>query len=157
MSELTIIIDNWGHKELKEYLMSLNGILDVIIKNEEQLEIHIKYNPNLITSKIIRLEILLFLGILKIPSILAFDKHSTIETFEYKIIRNGICCEYCFKGAIDDLFEIDGIEKVESNVNEENYFQKNYDERDNVIISINYNSDLISVDDMMQIELKLNI
>ena len=52
MSELTIIIDNWGHKELKEYLMSLNGILDVIIKNEEQLEIHIKYNPNLITPSL---------------------------------------------------------------------------------------------------------
>ena len=157
MSELTIIIDNWGHKELKEYLMSLNGILDVIIKNEEQLEIHIKYNSNLITPKIIRLEILLFLDILKIPSILAFDKHPTIETSEYKIIRNDICCEYCFKGAIDDLFEIDGIEKVESNFNEENYYQKNYDERDNVIISIKYNSDLISIDDMMQIELKLNI
>lgn len=157
MSELTIIIDNWGHKELKEYLMSLNGILDVIIKNEEQLEIHIKYNSNLITPKIIRLEILLFLDILKIPSILAFDKHPTIETSEYKIIRNDICCEYCFKGAIDDLFEIDGIEKVESNFNEENYYQKNYDERDNVIISIKYNSDLISIDDMTQIELKLNI
>ena len=124
MSELTIIIDNWGHKELKEYLMSLNGILDVIIKNEEQLEIHIKYNSNLITPKIIRLEILLFLDILKIPSILAFDKHSPIKISEYKIIRNDICCEYCFKGAIDDLFEIDGIEKVESNFNEENYYQK---------------------------------
>ena len=157
MNELTIIIDNWGHKELKEYLMSLNGILDVIIKNEEQLEIHIKYNPNLITPKIIRLEILLFLDILKIPSILAFDKHSTIETSEYKIIRNDICCEYCLKGAIDDLFEIDGIEKVESNFNEENYYQKNYDEPDNIIISIKYNSDLISIDDMMQIELKLSI
>ena len=124
MSELTIIIDNWSNKELKEYLMSLNGILDVIIKNEEQLEIHIKYNSNLITPKIIRLEILLFLDILKIPSILAFDKHSPIKISEYKIIRNDICCEYCFKGAIDDLFEIDGIEKVESNFNEENYYQK---------------------------------
>ena len=157
MSELTIIIDHWGHKELKEYLMSLNGILDVIIKNEEQIEIYIKYNPDLITPKIIRLEILLFLNILKTPSILAFDKHSTIEMSEYKIIRNDICCEYCLKGAIEDLFEIDGIEKVESNFNKENYYQKNYDERDNVIISIKYNSDLISVDDMRQIELKLNI
>jgi len=90
MSELTIIIDNWGHKELKEYLMSLNGILDVIIKNEKQLEIYIKYNSNLITPKIIRLGILLFLDILKIPSILAFDKHSPIKTSEYKIIRNDI-------------------------------------------------------------------
>lgn len=153
MSELTIIIDHWGHKELKEYLMSLNGILDVIIKNGEPLEIYVKYNSNLITPKIIRLEILLFLDILKTPSILAFDKHSTMEMPEYKIIRNGICCEYCLKGAIEDLFEIDGIEKVESNFNKE----KIYDERDNVIISIKYNSDLISMDDMRQIELKLNI
>lgn len=153
MSELTIKIDHWGHKELKEYLMSLNGILDVIIKNGEQLEIYVKYNSNLITSKIIKLEILLFLNILKTPSILAFDKHSTMELAEYKIIRNGICCEYCLKGAIEDLFEIDGIEKVESNFNKE----KIYDERDNVIISIKYNSGLISMDDMRQIELKLNI
>ena len=62
-----------------------------------------------------------------------------------------------FKRCNRDLFEIDGIEKVESNFNKENYYQKNYDERDNVIISIKYNSDLISVDDMRQIELKLNI
>ena len=61
MSKLTIIIDNWGHKELRDYLISLNGIIDVIIKNEEQLEIHIKYNSNLITEKIIQAEILLFL------------------------------------------------------------------------------------------------
>lgn len=153
MSELTIIIDHWGHKELKEYLMSLNGIVDVIIKNGEQLEIYAKYNSNLITSKIIKLEILLFLNILKTPSILAFDKHSTMKLAEYKIIRKGICCECCLKGAIEDLFEIDGIEKVESNFNKE----KNYDERDNVIISIKYNSGLISMDDMRQIELKLNI
>ena len=149
MSELTIIIDNWGHKELKEYLMSLKGILDVIIKNEEQLEIHIKYNPNLITLKIIKMEILLFLDILKIPSIVSFDKHSIVKISKYKIIRDDICCEYCFKGAIEDLFEIEGIERVESN-----FYEGNYDE---LIINIMYNSDLISIDDMKQIELKLNI
>jgi len=132
--------------------MSLNGILDVIIKKQEQLEIYIKYNPNLITPKIIKIEILLFLDILKRPSILAFDKHPTIKTSEYKIIRNDICCQYCFKGAIDDLFEIDGIEKVKSNFNKENY-----DEQDNIIINIKYNSDLLSIDDMNKIELKLNI
>lgn len=155
MSELTIIIDHWGHKELKEYLMSLKGILDVIIKNEEQLQIYIKYNPNLITLKIIKMEILLFLDILKTPSILSFDKHSTIKTSEYKIIRDDICCEYCLKSIIENLFEIEGIEKAESNFNEKEYYQKNYDER--VIINIKYNSDLISGDDMKQIELKLNI
>ena len=152
MTELTIAIDCWSHKELKEYLMSLKGILDVNIKNEEQLEIHIKYDSSLITPQIIKIEILLFLDILKIPSILAFDKHSTIKTSDYQIIRDDICCEYCVKGAIDDLFEIDGIEKVESNFSE-----KNYDERNSVILNIEYNSNLISIDDMKQIELKLNI
>lgn len=157
MAELTIIIDYWEHKELKEYLLSLKGILDVNIKNEEQLEIYIKYNPDLITLQIIKFEILSFLNILKRPFILAFDKHSIINTAEYKISRADICCEYCFKGAIEDLFDIEGIQKVESNFNGESYYQKTYDERDNIIINIKYNSNLISVDDMKQIELKLNI
>lgn len=154
MAELTIIVDYWKYKELKEYLMSLNGIVNVNLKNnEEHLEIYVKYDAELITPKIIKFEILLFLDILKIPSIFAFDKHSTIETSEYKIIRNDICCEYCLKGTIEDLFDIDGIEKVESNFNEEEFYQQD----NNVIIYIQYNSDLISINDMKQIELKLNI
>ncbi len=156
MSELTIVIDDWGHKELKEYLMTLNGILDVIIKNEEQLEIYIKYDFDLITPKIIKIEILLFLDILKAPSILSFDKHPKIKTSNYSIIRNDICCEYCFKGAIDDLFGIEGIEKVDSNFNEKYLFKK-YDERENIIINIKYNPNLISIEKMKQIELELNI
>lgn len=152
MDELTIIIDDLGHNELKEYLMSLNGISNVIIKDEKALEIYIKYDSNLITAKIIKIEILLFLDIIKVPSILAFDKHSTIKTFEYLIIRNDICCEYCFKSAIDDLYEIAGIEKVESNFDKENYYSQ-----ENIIISIKYDPTLISVDDIKQIELNLNI
>lgn len=54
MDELTIVIDHWSHKELEEYLMSLNGILDVKIKNDEKLEIYLKYDSTLITSKIIK-------------------------------------------------------------------------------------------------------
>lgn len=40
MSELTIEIDNCGHSELKSHLMSLNGILDVEIKNDDQLRVY---------------------------------------------------------------------------------------------------------------------
>ena len=152
MNELTILIDYWEHEELKEYLMSLKGIIDVVINNEKQLKIYIKYNYNLITSKVIKMEILIFLNIIKIPSVLAFDKHSKVKTADYKIIRNDICCEYCLKGIIDDLFEINGIEKVESNFDVENYVQ-----HESVIINIKYNPDLISIDNMKQIELNLNI
>lgn len=156
MSELTIVIDNGGHNELKEYLVSLNGILSVEIRNNEQLNIYLKYNSSLITPKIIKMEILLFLDIVKIPSILSFNKYPKFKTLNYTIIRDDLCCEYCFKGAIDGLFEIEGIEKVESNFNEDYLFQ-NCEEREKITINIKYNPNLISSEKMRQIELKLNI
>ena len=156
MSELTIVIDNGGHNELKEYLVSLNGILSVEIRNNEQLNIYLKYNSSLITPKIIKMEILLFLDIVKIPSILSFNKYPKFKTLNYTIIRDDLCCEYCFEGAIDDLFEIEGIEKVESNFNKDYLFQ-NCEEREKITIKIKYNPNLISSEKMRQIELKLNI
>ncbi len=152
MSELTIVIDNWGHKELKEYLMSLKGVLDVEVKNDEQLEIYLKYDSSLITPKIVKMEITLFLNIVKIPSILSFDKYPKFETCNYTIIRDDLCCEYCYKGAIEDLFEIKGIEMAKGNFNEDYY-----KEREKIIINIKYDPNLISIDEMKQIELKLNI
>lgn len=156
MSELTIVIDDWGHKELKEYLMSLKGILDVEIKNNEQLDIYLKYDSSLITSKIIKMEITLFLNITKIPSLLSFNKYPKFETSNYTIIRDDLCCEYCYKGAIDDLFEIEGIEMVKGNFNEDYLFKK-YEDREKIIINIKYDPNLISTEEMKQIELKLNI
>ena len=124
MSELTIVIDNWGHKELKEYLMSLKGILDVEIKNDEQLDIYLKYDSSLITSKIIKMEITLFLNITKISSLLSFNKYPKFETSNYTITRDNLCCEYCYKSAIDDLFKIEGIEMVKGNFNEDYLYLK---------------------------------
>ncbi len=152
MSELTIVIDNWGHNELKEYLMSVKGILDVEIKNYEQLDIYLKYDSSLITPKIIKMEITLFLDIAKIPSILSFDKYPKFKTANYMITRDDICCEWCYKGAIEDLFEIEGIEIVKGNFNEDDF-----ENREKIIISIKYNPNLIGIDEMKQIELKLNI
>ena len=163
MSEITIIIDNWGHEELKEYLMSLKGILDVEIKNveheiksDEQLDIYLKYDSSLITPKIIKMEITLFLNITKIPSILSFDKYPKFKTSNYTIIRDDLCCEYCYKGAIEDLFEIEGIETVKGNFNEDYLFKK-YEESKKITINIEYNPNLLKAEDMKQIELKLNI
>ena len=156
MAELTLIINDWGHRELKDYLLSLNGVLEVIINDEKQLVIYIKYNPNLIGAKVLKMEILLFLDIKKYPVFFAFDRHPSFETLEYKIERKDICCEYCFTGAIDELFEIDGIEKVNSNFYEE-YFLKRYDERDAVIIDIKYNPKKISLKELKQIEENLNL
>ena len=85
MSKLTIVIDNLGHNELRNYLMSLNGIFDVKIKNIKYLEVYLEYDSNLITPNIIKMEILLFLDIFKTPSILSFNKYPKFKTFNYTI------------------------------------------------------------------------
>lgn len=156
MDELTIEIDNWGHKELREYLMSLKGVSNIIIKNFEHLEIYIKYDSNVITPRIIKMEILLFLDLWKIPSILSFDKHPKMKTSNYKITIDNLCCDYCFKGAIEDLFELDGIEKVESNFTEE-YFFKEYNNRKTITINIKYNPELINIEKIKQIKLNIDV
>lgn len=153
MSELTFIIDYWSKlNKLKQYLMSLNGILDiiiVIIKNEELSGIHINYDSNLITPQIIKSEILSFFDL---PVILSFDKHSMVETSNYKMIRDDLCCEFCFKGVITKLFEIEGIEQVESDL--EYLLEKDY-ECDNVVINIKYNPNIISIEEIKKIELNI--
>ena len=148
MKELTIVLDSFGHKELKDYLNSLNGILEVVIKNEKNLEIYVKYNPKLITSKILKDEIYLFLDILKVPSMIAFDKHAGQESRKYLLDNEKIhCCEYCLKGTIEDLFETNGIEKVECN-----YFtEDNPCKFNESIIEVSYNSDIIDEEDIKRI------
>ncbi len=156
MKEFSIVINDWGHKELQEYLLSLNGILKATVNMDNLLEIYLKYDSNVITPRIIKMEICLFLNILKIPSVLSFDKHTKGKKAKYIIIRDDLCCEYCFQGAIEALLEIEGIEKVESNFYE-NYLLRKYDEREKIKIVIEYDSNLLTSDMMKQIESELNI
>lgn len=156
MDELTIAIDSWGHKELEGYLLSLNGIYRVKIKDDDKLYINLRYDSKLITPKIIKMEILLFLDIARVPSIYSFDKHSKHKTLEYRIIRDDVCCEYCFRGTIEDLFDIDGIKKVESNF-DKYYSPKDSIPCDKIEISVEYDPDILSLEDMKKIETDLNL
>ena len=155
MAQLKIIIDSWYLDGLKEYLMALNGMQTVLIKSKKYLDIYLKYNPKLITVEIIKREILLYLDI-KIPSIIAFNKYPKVKTESYNIVRDDLCCEYCFKNAIEQLLEIEGIEKVKSNYTED-YFLKSLTEREKIIINIEYNPNIIDTLKMKQMELNLTI
>ena len=151
MKELTILYDYAYKEELKEYLLSLNGINDVKINESYALEISIKYNSSLITNKIIKLEIDAFLGLLKTPAIIGFDKHCNNKPLIYIVSRNNICCEYCLKGAIDELFEIEGIEKVKTN------FYENNQKLDDIILNITYDPNILADSKMKKIDVELNI
>ena len=77
--KLLLIIDKPYHNELKDYLISLKGINDVKINNDNYLEVNIDYNDKIIDNKIILKEIYLFLDIYninkEIPSLLGFNKY----------------------------------------------------------------------------------
>lgn len=151
MKILTIIIDNWLHQELTDYLLSLNGVLKVQIYEENDFEIiTITYDSNFISAIMLKLEIFAFCDLDRIPSLISFDKHSSNKLKKYEMIIKDLCCEYCLKGMIDDLFMIDGIESADSN------FEVNYHERENVMISLSYDDRLISEDEIKKIELAFN-
>lgn len=151
MNNLTLEIDAWDHEELKDYLLSINGIDKVEINEKENILINITYNHNKINMEILRMEIELFLNLNKIPYLLSFDKHTQEKTKEYNITVNNLCCEYCLKGMIKELFLTKGIEKSFSD------FYKSINENNNkVIITTFYNPKIISKLQMKQIEQQFN-
>lgn len=133
MSELTLKIDYIIDSEIKSYLLSLNGIDCVSVDDSNNL--YIKYDCEVIGLKVLVMEVILFLNILKTPSILSFDKHSKIKTQEYKITIHDLCCEYCLKSRIEELLLIDGIEFACSDFD--------YVNMKDVSITIRYNRELI--------------
>lgn len=95
------------------------------------------------------MEVLLYVNLLKIPSIIAFDKHDVSNLNKYTIVIKDLCCEYCLKGMIEDLFEIDGIISAYTDFD---YNQNKY----NVNIFICYNDKMINKDKVDKIAHKLN-
>ena len=147
MNEVTITFnDAWISTPLEEYISSLKGVLQVSIKSDKE-EIYIKYNPQLISIKILKLEILAFMNI-KTPSIIAFNKHSKSNTTETIITIKDLCCEYCLKSMIEELFDIDGIEST--------YSDFDFHNKKNVLINITYNNNLITKEQITNIETKFN-
>jgi len=149
MQELTLTIDycDYFSKELEEYLISLKGVIKSKI-NLANNEINIKYDSKLININILKNEILLFLSLNKIPSIISFDKHSINKTINYNIIIKDLCCEYCLKHMIEELLLIDGINSAYSNFN--------YKNKTNVNLIINYDNNLITKEEIIAISHKFN-
>ena len=75
-------------------------------------------------------------NISNVPSLISFNKYSGVDLCEYKIIRNDMCCEYCFSNVIERLSGIEEIEKVNSNFNEEDYYKQDCDSQNNVTINV---------------------
>lgn len=143
--ELTLKYDCLIDKEIKDYLLKINGIEDIKI-NLDTGEIYIKYNN--ISIKLILMEVELFLNVVKFPSLIGFDKHSKNKLLDYEMIINDLCCEYCLKTNIDILFETDGIESVRTDFD--------YINNKDVKIFIKYDNNKIDIESIKKLESEFN-
>lgn len=163
MNKLTITFDNFDMNfekekiEFQNYLLSLKGIIDTDILQDTKnglITFNITYNALIISNKILLLEVETLLNVLSIPSLIFFDKHFEGK-LEKKEIKKEICCEYCFKIAIEDLYEIDGIEKVDTNYIER--YIDNDNRPDNDSLTVYYDSSKYDFNKIDKIISDLNI
>lgn len=149
MNKLTLKIEysNFLDKELNEYLSSLNGVLFSKVDMENN-EIYIEYDSAVISIKVLKMEIILYLNLNNTPSIISFDKHYEKGIKEDVIIIDDLCCEYCLKGMIEDLLEYDAIKSAYTNFN--------YVDKNNVNIYITYDNKALKSDELNKLKNKLN-
>ena len=132
------------HNELEDYLLSLNGVEEVIINNEDNLDIKISYNKNIISNYILYMEINLFLDY-KTPYLYSFDKfsNSNLKKYEYKFKKEDDLIEYEYFYIIDWLFNNKGVEKVESDYD--------YSTMPETLLKIYYDDSVISLDKIKEV------
>ena len=113
---MKLVSDDFINKEIKEYLLTQDGIIDVELNEDHNLTIlDIKYNEN-ITPNIILKYIELFQN-RKYSILFEFDKNTkgNFNVLEYVI--DDMCCDYCYRRLVTDLFENEHIKSVKSNFN----------------------------------------
>lgn len=149
MNKLTLKIEysNFLNNDLEDYLLSLQGVTNTNV-NIDNSEINVEYDSSIISLKVLKMEILLYLDIVKIPSIISFDKHSKSNIKKDIIVIKDLCCEHCLKGMIDDLLDINGIESA--------YSDFDYINKYNVNIFITYNYKLLDKEKILEISNKFN-
>ena len=113
---MKLIIDDLVNEELKEYLLTQDGIDSVVIDKEKYLiTLNIEHNKKT-TPEIIMKYIELFQKN-EYSILFEFDKGTTGDFKVLKYIIDDMCCEYCYRGLVMDLFENKKIKSVKSNFN----------------------------------------
>ena len=128
-------------------VIKIKSVFDTVIGVTSNNEIYVEYDAVAISLKLLKMEILLYLDIMNTPSIVSFDKHTKNNKEDIIIIKD-LCCEYCLKGMIEELLEIDGIESA--------YSDFDYTDKINVKIFITYDDKLVNKDIIKKLEKKFN-
>lgn len=111
---MKLVLDDGVSNKLKEYLLTQEGIIDVKIGEKNFFTIlDIKYNEET-TPNIIMKYIELFQKN-KYSILYEFDKGTTGNFKTLKYVVDDLCCEYCYRNFIMDLYDNKQIKSVKSN------------------------------------------
>lgn len=109
---MKIVLDDIFVDELKDYLIDQPGINDVEVITKNLIS---EINVN---SKIDPLVVLQYIELFQKnnnSTMLSFDKGNIFESNHLKYLVDDMCCEYCYKSLIKELFKNEYIKSVESN------------------------------------------
>ena len=111
---MKLILDDLINKELEDYLLSQEGIINVDLNNNSFLtEINIKFNNK--TNPIIIMKYIELFQKYKYSVILEIDKGYIGDFKTLKYVVKDMCCDYCYKGLVKKLFDNESIKSVKSN------------------------------------------
>lgn len=111
---MKLVLDDGVRDEIQEYLLSQEGIIDVKIGEKNFFTLlNIKYNEET-TPNIIMKYIELFQKN-KYSILYEFDKGTTGNFKTLKYVVDDLCCEYCYRNFVMDLYNNKQIKSVKSN------------------------------------------
>ena len=111
---MKLLLDNVFDPGIKDYLLTQKGVENLSIINKDFIsEVDITYNRE-ITPRIILKHIELYQNE-QIPILIGYNKNTNYKTKKLKYIVEDMCCEYCYKGFVTDLFINENIKSVKSN------------------------------------------
>ena len=111
---MKLVLDDSISEELKEYLLTQEGIIDIKMTEKDYLtKLDIKHDDK-ITPDIIMKHIELFQKN-KYSILLEFANGTKGNYKTLKYIIDDMCCDYCYRGLVMDLFENIRVKSVKSN------------------------------------------
>ena len=111
---MKIILDDIVNDELKEYLLMQDGLSEVLIDRRDFLtELNIRHNNNFWPEMIMNYIELFQKN--KNSILFGFDKETDGKFKVLKYVVNDMCCDYCYRGLVLDLFKNENIKSVKSN------------------------------------------
>ena len=111
---MKLVIDDSINEELKDYLTEQLGITEASIDYNNTIPVlNVKYNDKT-TPEIVMKYIELFQK-RKYSILFGFDKDTLGDFNVLKYTVDDMCCEYCYRNLVMDLFENKKIKSVKSN------------------------------------------